>query len=186
MEKRALGGGCRRLRGRFSIPQAERAICLCAHAAEVGDSHRAPTLRRSAPDGRSGCAGRAFSRHGRGYAFCRIALLQWRDMCCRHLVHRAREEPRSTVRVAVWITRERQVPAHARSWRAIAVGLRRPALRSRGRTATPLRSERQGLAVLLTRHGDRLRRCAALRASHHLRGGPGQPQDRATAETLRH
>ncbi|MGY2983178.1 hypothetical protein ACVWZM_005539 [Bradyrhizobium sp. USDA 4501] len=134
----------------------------------------------------SGCADRVFSRHGPGYACCRTTLQRCCDTCRRPHAHRAREEPRSTVRVAVWIARERQDLAHARSWLATAVAQRTPARRSRRQTTTWPRSGWQRPALLLTRHGGRPRQCAALHASRRRRGEPDQPRHRSTAETLRH
>lgn len=184
MEKHALGGGCRILRGRFSIPLNARVIRPCARAVEVCDNRRASARGRSAPSGSFDCADRASSTRDRGCASCRTALRRRCDSCHLHCARRAHGSRRSSVRDAVWIVDERQDLARVHSSYATADGLRTHALPDRRRTVVRQRKRRRPPAALWTRYDVPPRPCAALHASRQARGAPGRLQDRAVADAL--
>lgn len=186
LEKRDIGGGCRILRGRFSIPLAEDAIRLCAPFAEVGDNRHVPKRGRFAPAVQFGCGDRAFSRHGRGCASCRTAPLRSPGMCHRQPAHRVHEELRPIAHAFVLTDHERVGPPSGRLSRAKAAARQMCVLQNRRQKAVRRYRDRRRLEVLSTRHGARRTRCVTQRASRPGRAESGQPRDRGAAETARH
>lgn len=167
---------------RFRYPLTAGAICPCAWDAAIRDSGRASMRGRLERGESCDCAGRAFSRRDRGYAFCQTDVRQLHGKCFRPRARRARGWWRLIARVSVWTARERPVPACAHASLATAVGLHKRVHRNRHQTATPPHSGRRSLAALSARHDAPLRRHEGWRAIHRRRAVPARLQDLAVAE----